>query len=177
MDELKDPILREQASIPTNGLEYSFVSLPRSTIEIVDACIRVVWVMGSYGKIIEPREIIYNAQKMFISEEIKSQDNFWKEHCAGSLRELVDNHFEANCLRFLKCIPKRDESDETKQLCEKLRDFKEFLNDFAHFKDTATSKAQNLITPAPTEISEQVFDKICTAFIFHLGNYFKYKNK
>jgi len=177
MDEIKDPILREQKGIPTNGLEYSFVNLPKSVIEIVDACIRVVWVMGNYGKTVEPRDIVYNAQQMFINEEIKAKDNFWKEHCAGSLRELVDSHFEANCLRFLKFAPKRSESDETKQLCEKLSDFKEFLNDFAHFKDTAVTGAQNLITPAPVEISEQVFDKICTAFIFHLGNYFKYKNK
>ena len=177
MDEIKDPILREEKGIPTNGLEYSFVNLPKSVIEIVDACIRVVWVMGNYGKTVEPRDIIYNAQQMFTSEDIKSQDNFWKEHCAGSLRELVDGHFEPNCSRFLRCVPKRSESDEAKELCMKFRGFKDFLNNFAHFKNIAVNDAQNLITPAPKEINEQVFDKICTAFIFHLGDYFKYKNK
>lgn len=177
MDDIKDPVLREQETISAGGFEYSFISLPKSVIEIINACIQVVWVMGKYEKNVEPRDIIFNAQQMFISEEIKSKDNFWKEHCAGSLRELVDNHFETNCLRFLKTAPRRNESDETKQLCEKLSDFKEFLNDFAHFKNTAVGGAKNLVTPVPEEINEQVFDKICTAFIFHLGNYFKYKNR
>lgn len=178
MDRRKDPILKEQESISSDGFEYSFVSLPQSVIEVVDACIQVVWVMSNHGKTIRPQDIIKNAQRMFASEEIKSQDEFWKEHCAGSLRELVDDHFEPNCLRFLKCAPKRGMSDEDKKICETLGEFKSFLNDFAHFKDTALERAQNIVNrPTLEEIDEQIFDKICTSFIFHLETFFKCKNR
>lgn len=178
MDKTKDPILKEKESVSTGGLEYSFVSLPQSVIEVVDANVQVVWVMSNHGKAIRPRDIIENAQKMFTSEEIKSQDKFWKEHCAGSLRELVDDHFEANCLRFLKCVPKRSVSDEEKKICETLGEFKNFLNDFAHFKDKTLAEAQNIVNKSTLEeIDEQIFDKICTDFIFHLETFFKYKRR
>lgn len=176
MDEIKDPILGEQKSASAGGLEYSFVGLPQSVIEVINACIQVVWIMGNYGKTVEPRDIIKNAQQMFTSEEIRSQDKFWKEHCAGSLRELVDNHFEPNCHRFLKCIPKRDASDDEKIVCERLMDFKNFLNNFAHFKGKSLDGAKKLIKdPGLSEIDEKVFDKICTDFIFHLQTFFKFK--
>ena len=178
MDETKDPILKEQESISTDGLEYSFVNLPQSTIEVVDVCVRVVWVMGNYRKIVEPRDIIHNVQQIFISEEIKSKNKYWKEHCAASLREIVDNHFEPNCNRFLKCIPKRNLSEEDKKICESLIQYKCFLNDFAHFKKGAIDIAKEILNKQTLkEINEQVFDKICTNFIFLLETFFKFRAK
>lgn len=178
MDKAKDPILAEQTSISTQGLEYTFINLPKSVIEIVNANIYLIWTMGNYCKTIKPEDIIFNAQQMFMSEDVKSNDVLWKEHCAASLRELVDSHFEANCPRFLKCIPNRNESDEAKQICETLVEFKIFFNDFAHFKNTAIEHAKTLMgSQNLEEISEGVFDKLCTDFIFHLERYFKYKNR
>lgn len=180
MTKTLDPILAEQKSISTNGAEYDVVNLPKSVIEIVNANIQLVWIMGNYKKNVKPEDIIFNAQSIFKSGDTKSNDKFWKEHCAGSIRELVDGHFEANCLKFLKCVPKRDDSDEARQVCETIRSYKDFFNDFAHFKDSAIGHANALLDPENKSlkvISEESFDKLCSGFILHLGKYFKFKNK
>jgi len=173
---MKDPVLEEHASLSSEGLEYSFVGIPQSVIETVDACVQLIWVLGGYGKTIRPEKIIHNVQRVFVSDEVKTQNIHWKEHCAGSLRELVDNHFEANCLRFLKSVAKRSASEDERIICEKIGSYKEFLNDFAHFRSRAIQKAQGLLNqPSLQEISESDFDKVCTDFIMHLDDFFKHK--
>ncbi len=171
-----DQLLKEQKSVSSEGLEYSFVGLASSTIETVDACINLVWIMANYNKTKKPRDIIINAKELFKSEEIKLKDTFWKEHCAESLRELADSHFEQNCKRFLKCVSERSNSDEERKICESLRLLKDFLNDFGHFKNTAIDHAKKILEDNTlVEINEKNFDKICTSFVSQLESFFKYK--
>lgn len=178
MDDRLDPILSEQKSVLTKGFEYSFVGISKSSIDVVDTCVSLIWVMGNKGKVIKPRDIIENIQHTFMSEEIKSQDRFWKEHSAGSLRELVDNHFETDCTRFFKTTPIRSTSEEDREIWEKNRNFKDFLNDLAHFQVGALDKAKIVVNDdSVSEIDEKVFDKICTNFILHLEKLFKFKNR
>lgn len=172
---LEDQLLKEQKSVSTEGLQYSFVGLASSTIDTIDACVNLIWVKSNLNKTRKPHDIIMNAQEMFKSEEIKLKDVLWKEHCACSLRELIDGHFEQNCKRFLTFVPARNSSKEIK-IYESLRLYKDFLNDYCHFKNTAIVHAKEILADVSiVKIDEQDFDKICTDFILQLEAFFKYK--
>ncbi|MEK7524717.1 MAG: hypothetical protein AAB588_06870, partial [Patescibacteria group bacterium] len=105
-----DPILAGKG-FSTEGSEYSFTIIPESVIKVIDVNINLVWVMGGFRKTKPARFIINNTQNIFASEEIKSRDELWKEHCAGDLRELADSDFGRDFQRFLKTVPKREDSD------------------------------------------------------------------
>lgn len=177
MDELQDPLLKEQLSVSAPGLEYAFVNLPRSIIETVNANIQLVWVMKNLTKTITPEEIIVNAQKMFSSNEIKANDALWKEHCAATLRELVDKHFQQNCLFILRLVANRNDSEQAQNICDQLQGYKDFFNDFSHLRHTAKEQAAKLLGTGLDEIDEQAFDKLCTRYILVLDAYFKFKAK
>ena len=172
-----DPIL-EGMGLSTEGAEYSFVILSESVIEIIDANINLVWVMANMRKTKSARFIIKNVQNIFISEDVQSEDGLWKEHCAGDLRELTDNHFEANFQRFLKAVPKRQDSDSALQLYTSISAHREFLNDFHHMRQEAMDKARTLLAnPRLMSIEANDFDKICTSFVFALHKLFTFKAK
>ncbi len=173
----KDPILAGQPSISTGGAEYDFVNLSESVIEVVSINVQLVWVMGRFNKSTTPIRVIKNAQNMFLSEEIKSRDEFWKEHCAASMRELMDKHFHQNCARFLASVPKRQHSDDARKLHERLNKHKDFLNDFSHFKHSAIEHAKVLLGRNVASLGEEDFDKLCTSFLIDLSDYFSFKKR
>lgn len=177
MSEMEDPILKEQASVSAPGFEYTFVNLPRSLIERVNANIQLVWIMKNFAKTTTPEEIILNVQKIFSSNEAKANDNLWKEHCAATLRELVDGQFQPNCIYLLKLVANRNDSEDAKKLCEQLQGHKDFLNDFAHLNQRAKDQAAILLATDIDGIDDQTFDKLCTSFILLLDAYFKFKAK
>ncbi len=173
----EDPILAGKG-ISTGGSEYSFVVVADTVVEIIDANVNLVWVMGKYEKVKSARFIIENIQGIFLSEEVQSKDQLWKEHCAGDLRELTDNHYEASFQRFLKVVPKRGDSDTALELYKSISAHREFLNDFHHMRSGAIGKAKTLLgNPNLRSIEVSDFDKICTSFIFSLYKLFTFNKQ
>jgi hypothetical protein len=178
MSEFQDPLLKKQKSIEKKISDYEFLKIPQEIIDVVDANIWLVWIMGNYKKYVRPQDIIRNVQQIFQDENIKLTDIYWKEHCSASLRELVDRNFYADCRRFLNNIPDRSNSDDEKIICERIQLFKDFFNDFAHFNKIYLNHLKKILNNYSLEyITEEVFDRICTIFIMDLYEFFKYKNR
>jgi len=171
MDKQTDPLLSEHGGLLTTGYEYRFVNLPPRVILVVSANIELVWVMTNKETFVRPSDIILNAKQMFESNELKGIDVLWKEHCASTLRELMDGHLH-EYTRFLQFPPKRENATE---LYEKLSRHKAFLNNFAHLNKDALKDAEYLTGRATTVITDQIFDSLCTDFIFELAKFFGFK--
>ena len=178
MTQSEDPLLEKQIYISSKGYEYKFIGITVEAIELIDATINLLWLKSGLRKTTTAKEIIVNAQDIFKNNDVKSADQFWMEHLSASLRELVDDHFDANCKRFFTFTPDRNSDDDQKSLCELVRLHKKFLNDYAHFKPNAIHSAR-LITKNEKldKIDEKVFDDICTGFLHTLESYLSYKNK
>ena len=193
MDEMEfDPILKNQKGIPISGIEYSFVNLPRVTVETVSAHIHLLWIKKGYNKKVKPEEIIYNIQKVFSDKDIRLKDKFWREKSAASLRELVDGHFQPNCNEIFKGLPQRHNGGEEERISKTLQDIKYLLNDIAHFKkiNKFQEKSKEIlkriinddqrfkkIQEGKEEINDLIFDQICTEFILLLERYFSFGKK
>jgi len=107
-------------------------------------------------------------------EEIS--DSLWKEHCAASLRELVDGHLEADFSYALKCLPSRTNKDgKVEEIYTNLRMYKDVLNELAHLNTGSALKCIVKIDDyqSVTSINDQIFDKLCTEYIFLLHQLFK----
>jgi len=174
MQEAQDPLLSEQKSFSTEGYEYSFVALNERIIVVVSAYIRLIWEVKNFRKTIDPLGVIKNTQTFFKDNNIKEKDALWKEHCAGTLRELVGGCFEADAMGVLKCLPKRAESVDAQTLYENIQKYKEFLNELAHLKNSdALRLAQDILGDQTlTSIEDETFDKLCTNFIQLLHSLF-----
>ncbi|MDP2655705.1 MAG: hypothetical protein Q8P17_04260 [bacterium] len=169
-----DPILAGKG-FSTEGSGYSFTVIPESVIQIIDANVNLVWVMGKFEKIKTARFIIKNTQSIFASDDVKTRDGLWKEHCAGDLREFADNDFERDFQRFLKTVPKRQDSDSALQLYNSISAHREFLNSFHHMRKIAIDQAKTLLgKPDLTTIDVKDFDKICTDFVLALHKLFTF---
>lgn len=178
MAQFEDPLLENQKYISSKGYEYKFIGITDEEIELIDATINLLWLKSGFRKTTTAKEIIVNAQNIFRNNDVKGADQFWMEHVSASLRELVDNHFDANCKRFFTFTPDRNSDDEQKGLCELVKLHKDFLNDFAHFRPNAIRSAK-LITKNENldKIDEKIFDDICTGFLHTLNTYLSYKNR
>lgn len=167
-----DPILNKIKSVSTSGLEYLLSNYPSEKVNIIDATIYLLWLKANFSKTVRPSELITNVQFCFRSEELQSSDEFWKQHCSSSLRELVDRGFETNCRRFFTFIPKREDGEYEKHICDDLRLYKDFLNDYAHFNANAVNLARQILKqPDLNDIENSQFDKICEGFVSTLYSY------
>lgn len=166
MDKKKDTLLLKQKSVSSEGYQYSFVTIGERVVVVVAAYIRLIWEVKNLKKTVNPIDVIKNAQTIFKDDDIK-KDILWKEHCAGTLRELVDSHFEPNAMKVLKCLPKRSDSEQASILYESIGKYKEFLNEFSHLRtDNALKCAQEILDENDLNlIDEETFDKLCTNFI------------
>lgn len=140
MDKQTDPLLTAHGGLLTTGYEYRFVNLPPRIIQVVSINIELVWVMTNKERFVRPSEIILNAKQMFESSDLKGVDVLWKEHCAATLRELMDGHLH-DYTRFLQSPPRRENATE---LYEKLTRHKAFLNNYAHLNKDALKDAEYL---------------------------------
>lgn len=188
VDEPRDPLLAEKIKRGSgvsfaSSQGFTFPSIPENALRTVAAYSQLIWEMSNLKKGVTTREVINNTKVFFTSPELRGTDVLWMSHCAGSLREISDSQFEANCIKYLKCLPKRGDSDEARRRYERLSLIKEWLHNIAHlgdedrmFVDGGTSMlaaAQGILNSSGiTEIDERVFDQICTAFIMELNALF-----
>ena len=176
MDEVKDPLLNERESVSSEGYEYSFITIPERVITIVAAYVQLIWAIKNFRKSISAKKVIQNAKSMFEINQRTMVDVLWKEHCAGSLRELVDGHIAADFPYALRCLPKPTDNDgKVEETYPRLQAYKSILNELAHLNtDIALRKAREISDYNDLEnIDREAFDRICTDFIFSLYNLFK----
>jgi len=168
---MDDPLLQQYKQISSGGFQYSFVAIPKRVILVVSSYIELIWMLGGLDKDVHPASVLENIKSIFINEK---KDSLWKEHCAASLRELVDGHFETNLSRFLKCIPSRSESLEAEEVYKKIAKYKDIFNELAHLRiESATKTTRDLFCEDTIMIDELIFDRICTGFIYLLEGVFK----
>lgn len=177
MDKKNDSIFRKQRSISARNLKYNFINLPKDIIETINSNINQIWIKSEtqYNKNIQAQDIIFNVQAIFQDKNVQLIDQFWMEHCAASLRELVDKGFTFNYPKFSEHLPKKDYSKKTEEINKKLEKYKNFLSQFVHFNKKATNSAGTLLG-FENEVLEFIdpknFDKLCTDFIWQLYEYF-----
>lgn len=176
ISKLIDPILEQHKSISADGYQYGFVSLDKYKIKVVAAYTRVVWDLNGPSKSISPLDVIENAKTIFKSDKVRGEDVLWMEHCAASLRELVDGTFEGNSHRTLRCLPKRGDSEQKRSLWEAISRHGSFLNDMAHLRSgAALVHAREILGEKDLDrIEEKNFDKICTSYIDLLHTLYKH---
>ena len=169
----EDPILQQEGGLTvTDSSGGLFSSIPEKNIKVVAAYLQLVIDLTSNSKELKVLDIFVNAKTIFTDDYVKSTDIYWKEHLAGTLREPFDRGFEANLFNALKHIPKRGDSDEAANFYKSIGDLKTFFNDLAHMR---YEKALVYITsryPESTEITEEVFNKICKDMIDILFQWF-----
>jgi len=181
MDEIKDPLLEEKITegqgISSRGYEAHFSSIPKKNLSIVGGYLQIIRrVKGERGKNVPVDEIIKNARVIFINPTLKALDTLWMQHCASSLRGLVEDlQIPEDFLAALKCLPGRIQEDGSEfPTYQRLRDFESFLQDEVHFRDGGKlQKAKDLIDDQTiSEIDDIVFERICTDFIQELYDLF-----
>ena len=172
----KDPLLNEHKGVSSEGFEFSFISLPTRVVVVVAAYVQLIWTIKNFKKTTTTKEIIQNAQKMFKDNQEEAVDVLWKEHCAGSLRELVNGHITADFPYVLKCLPEpANKNGQVEEKYPTLQKYKDFLNEMAHLNgNRAIEKANGIPNRKNVSgIDAKLFDKICTDFIFLLHNLFR----
>ncbi|QQR78227.1 MAG: hypothetical protein IPJ68_04045 [Candidatus Moraniibacteriota bacterium] len=175
MDESKDPLLSEQEGVSTGGYEYSFVAIPKRHIVIVAAYIQLIWKVKNFEKTVSPEQVLENTKSLFRENQDRISDSLWKEHCAGSLRELLDCHMSDLPYALASLPPQTNSTGQREQIYADLQLYKEFLNDLAHLQGNSALKNARLILGDTTlaDIDDRVFDKICTQFIDLLYSLFR----
>ncbi len=176
MDEIKDPLLQEQTSISSEGYQYSFVAISERVTVVVAAYIQLIWTIKNFRKSTSAKQIIQNTKSMFETNQRTASDELWKEHCAGSLRELVDGNLTADFPYALKSLPKpTNRKGEKEEIYSRLQIYKNILNELAHLNTmTALQEIKKLLDYKNLEeIDSEAFDKICTDYIMLLHQLFR----
>lgn len=173
----EDPLLQNQG-LSTESQGGNFPNIPRKTIKIVAAYMQLILEL-SKKETVNAKLVLENAQKTFSDDYIKSADILWKEKLAGTLRELLDHGIEANFSNCFKHFPKRDDNEDAGNFFKKIQSIKCFLNDYSHMTyPKALNYVKDAIDESCQEITEEVFDTICTDLIETLYEWFsKYCHK
>lgn len=169
----EDPVLQQEGGLIVTGAKSGlFASIPQKNIEVVAAYLQLIVDLSPNNKELKVIDIFNNAKTIFTDDYIKSNDIYWKEHLAGTLREPFDRCFEANLLNTLKHIPKRGDSEEAANFYKNIGELKTFLNDLAHMR---YKKAIAYIKPRYSdniEITEEIFNQICKDMVDTLFQWF-----
>lgn len=169
----EDQVLQQEGGLTVTEVDNGlFSSIPQKNIEVVAAYLQLVVDLSSNDKGLNVLDIFINAKTVFADDYIKSNDNYWKEHLASTLREPFDRGFEANLFNALKHMPKRGASDEAANFYKNIGDIKDFLNNLAHMKYKKAMKYIQDKYPTSTEITEEIFNKICKYMIDILFQWF-----
>lgn len=138
-----------------------------------------IWECNNKDKNIKPINIILNVQKILKDKYIQQTDEFWMQHCCASLRELIDKNFES----FLKSSKNTENKfyfEKCSEVIEKLKVYREFFNNFVHFRkysQTIDSANEIPIFKSKNEkikdIDENNFTKIFISFIKTIYKYFE----
>lgn len=173
---MEDPLLTGQGGISAGGSQYSFLVIPERNLTIVASYIQLIWRVKKFKKTVTPFQIIQNSKEIFEINTKKASDSLWKEHCASSLRELVDGQIVADFTYALKCLPKLNTNGgQTESIYLDLGVYKDILNELAHLNNgAALQKIKNISGFEHVEsVDNQVFDKVCTNYIMLLYTLFR----
>jgi len=176
MDEVRDQLLQEQSSISSGGYQFSFVAISDRIATIVAAYVQLIWTIKNFRKSKTAKQIIQNAKSMFETNQRLASDELWKEHCAGSLRELVDGRLTADFPYVLKSLPKpTNENGGREEIYVQLQIYKSILNELAHLNTTTALQEIKKLSDYSNleEIDNTAFDKICTDYIMILYKLFR----
>jgi len=170
---IEDPILqKEDGLIVTETSNGLFTSIPEKNIKVVAGYLQLVVDLSSNSKELNVLDIFINARTIFDDGYIRNSDKYWKEHLASTLREPFDRGFEANLFNALKHIPKRGDSEDAANFYKNIGEIKTFLNDLAHMRYEKALIFIKSRYPDSTEITEEVFNKICKDMIDILFQWF-----
>jgi len=177
MDEIKDPILEEKG-ISSEGYESRFSSISKRDLKIVGGYLEIIRRVKSVkGKRVPIDKILENTRSFFVDDILRARDTFWMEHCAMSLRALIEDlQIPEDFLVALQCLPDRLQKDGTEfQQYKRIRDFEDFFNDKVHFKDGGKlQKAKDILNNQQIRsINDDIFETICAKFIEELYNLFE----
>lgn len=173
MDKLQDTLLESKTSYQAESSDNLFSDIPERNIEVVAGYLQLITDVTNRKKDIDVLKVFKNAKNVFSDNYIKENDNLWKEHLAGTLREPLDSHFETNIQRALKHLPKRADGDEAANFYKEIHDIKEFLNDLAHMKyRNALKYVKDKYNIDENELTEETFSMICKNMIDRLYTWF-----
>jgi hypothetical protein len=182
MPETQDPLLQEQIDegkgVSSQGYEKSFSSISDKHLKILGAYLEVVRRVKSVGgKNVPIDEILSNAKHIFSSSTLKSLDSLWMQHCASSLRALIEDlSIPQDFMNAFSSLPSRQQPDGTVNPAYlRLGQFEEFLQAIVHFRDgKALQKAKDILgVNTLQEVNETIFETICTHFIQELYGIFE----
>ncbi len=170
-----DPELNQRGLFSTKN-SFAFPLISQRTIKVVATNVELIWVMKNFKKVISPLEIIDNAKNVFNSESVQNENSKWMPQLASSLRELCDNNFERDAISVLAKVPRRGIVPSDGQMWTDLQLYKSFLNDYAHYSQSATSLAQQILADGSvTQVTPHQFDRICCGYVDKLYAIFTHK--
>ena len=191
MDVTQDPLLVDKIKggsgvsvVSSQG--FTFPSIPEVVVRTVAAYSQLIWSMANLEKGVTTRDVLDNVKVFFTNPELRAADTLWMSHCAATLRELADDRFQSNYIKYL--LLKNEPSDAAQQAArQRLSLIKEWLHNIAHLGDNKRVLAHNgrvgisMVEAAQeilgrtdfTEIDEAVFDQMCSAFVKELFELFK----
>ena len=111
-----------------------FIDIPDTVINIISRYMNVVIESGTPGREVNIKKILNNAKMMF-RDGIKYNDELWLQHCASSIRELIDFLQPENYRDAFSSIPKVDTDPKVESIFNFLNKAKTYLSDIVHFRE------------------------------------------
>src|SRR3989339_1160512 len=187
MSELKDKLLEtvQQAQVPVDSgkllphqIPKNFIDIPSDVIHIVATYLDVIFKIAEEkkNKEVDIKRIINNAKILFGSGA-KWNDEYWMQHCAASIRELITFVTPSDFNNALSCIPEYV-NPAVEQQFKKFENIKDYLSCIVHFAPKNRPAILDKIYPNQSfnqltkeklvEAEDYIFEIVCIDLIYLL---------
>lgn len=158
-----------------------FIHIPDNIINTIGLYMPAVIQLETGDRNVDVVAILKNGKKMF-SEGVKRQDDFWMQHCAASLRELIsflkpDSYHNAHA-----SIPQREENQEAQKCLDYLEQANSFLSGIVHFRNGSLIGMADKLYPnqgygqlSAEEFEsrkKKIFERVCIDVVYNLYHLF-----
>jgi hypothetical protein len=169
-----------------NQKPSKFFDIPQKVIDSFSAYMQVVLQMSEgtkHQEEIKVKEVLVNTQNMF-RDGFKHNDNFWMQHVAISLREIVGfiNIDGEDFYKAHSSIPTYATNQDIKEQLDKIILMRSYFSDIVHFVPGNRLGIMHKIYPNDGyqtmrkekffQDEETIFEKVCIDFIYLINDIF-----
>ena len=171
-----DPIF---SGTPITDIAPAISSIPKSIFKIgeekifiIKKYLQLIWDfyfrLNDQGRLINVSEMLDNCFSLFITDQLRVADKYWKEHASANLRELTDKLSIDNYSQALTCIDNNDL--DVSSNFKKIQDIRACLHNCAHFRtESCIENAKVLLNITDQKITdEQIFDNIVANYLMSI---------
>jgi hypothetical protein len=189
MDDLSDKELEEKESLPMASravlpfeIPDHFINIPGTTFNVISTYLPAVIAIATVNRKLPVKEILENAQNMFRSGA-QYRDDYWMQHCAATMRELVSFVSPDDFKRAFRSIPEVTDP-QVSDLFAYVINACSYLSSVVHFRDDSKVGDAEKLYPSVGygQKSHQdflreepiFFEKVCIDLVYTLHHLFYY---